>query len=229
MIQWIKKIIRRAGHDKYLNIAFRDTVAKSKSECISPEEYKELMSYAKRYNIKLSQFKKFSGDIAVIKEMLDDVYRISLDFPKIVDGKKGVHICLEESHRDIFATTYVHVIEINKDLYNDTEYLMSEYNLAVAQHKFVANTNYRSIIMHEIGHVVANLYKINALTIAKEILGIESTMEVLNYVKSNLSLYSAEYTNGSEIISECFSAYYNASGNEFANKFVTRCKELIKE
>lgn len=229
MIHWIKRIFRKARKGISLNISFRDIKLTSKSECISKEEYKGLMSYAKNYNIKLSQFKKFSGDVAIIQEMLDDIHLISLDFPKIVDNKKGVHICLESSHRDIFATTYVHVIEINKDLYNDTEYLMSEYNLAVAQNKFVLDTDYRSIIMHEIGHVVANLYKIDALSIAKEILGMTSTIEVLNYVKENLSLYSAEYPDGREIISECFSAYYNTGKNDFANKFVEKCKELVKE
>ena len=61
---------------------------------------------------------------------------------------------------------------------------------------------------------------------AKKLLKTESNVEVIQYVKENLSLYSAEYDDGREIISECFSGYYSSVNNSFANGFVKRCIEL---
>ena len=49
-----------------------------------------------------------------------------------------------------------------------------------------------------------------------EYLKTESNVEVIRHVKENLSLYSAEYEDGREIISECFSGYYSRVNNSFA-------------
>ena len=43
----------------------------------------------------------------------------------------------------------------------------------------------------------------------------------------HLSLYSAEYEDGREIISECFSAFYSKTGNPFAEDYIALCKEVV--
>lgn len=192
--------------------------------CVSADEYKRLVSYAHERHIKLSSFKRYSGDIYVIREMIDDISAIAVDFPEIVRGRRAVELSLDFCcGRDIFATTVKHVIYLNAYLYSNIAHLKSEYDLAVSQGKFVAGTDFHSVIRHEVGHVVANIYHIKPLDVAKRILETESTIRVLQYVEESLSLYSAEYPDGKEIISECFSAHYSRVDNEFASAFVKAC------
>ena len=194
---------------------------------ISKDEYHDLVSYANQRKIKIARFKKFSGDIVAIKQLIDDIVIIANDFPKILEGNQRLELNLDYyCGEDVFATTEHHLIFLNAHLFSDMEYLQSEYELAMNQGKFVANTNYRSIIRHELGHVVANIYKFSSMEIAKDILKCKSRTEVVKYVKENLSLYSAEYEDGREIIAECFSGYYSGINNDFANSFVERCIQL---
>ena len=83
---------------------------------------------------------------------------------------------------------------------------------------FVKDTTYRSIIRHELGHVVSNMYKLNPMEIAQLVLPGLSNTDIIKYVKENLSLYAADYSDGREFISECFSAYYSGVDNDFAKK-----------
>lgn len=82
----------------------------------------------------------------------------------------------------------------------------------------VKDTTYRSIIRHELGHVVSNMYKLNPMEIAQLVLPGLSNTDIIKYVKENLSLYATDYSDGREFISECFSAYYSGVDNDFAKK-----------
>lgn len=221
----MKKIFRGLRTRQYLlsKIAERNKY----KTCISKEEYIDLRNYADKKNVRIAGFKRFSGDISAIKDLIDDIVIISKDFPFILEGRKSVELNLDFwCGEDVFATTENHLVYINANLFSDIDYLKSEYLLSVLQGKFVADTDYHAIIRHELGHVVANIYNIKPLDIAKEVLRTDSNAMVLKYVKENLSLYSAEYEDGREIISECFSAYYSQTNNSFANEFVKRCIEL---
>ena len=50
---------------------------------------------------------------------------------------------------------------------------------------------------------------------------------VLIRLMDELSIYSAEYDDGREVISECFSGYYSKSGSEFAEQYVKRCLDIV--
>lgn len=194
---------------------------------ISKEEFHDLVNYANDRNIRIARFKKFTGDTAVIKEVIDDIVIIANDFPAILEGKRRLELNLDYYCReDVFATTEHHLVYLNAQLFSDISYLKTEYELAMSQGKFVTNTDYRSIIRHELGHVVANIYGFSSMNIAKDILKTNSHVAVIEYVKENLSLYSAEYEDGREIIAECFSGYYSNAKNGFANDFIKRCIEL---
>ncbi|MCI7181562.1 MAG: hypothetical protein SOY12_08890 [Schaedlerella sp.] len=91
---------------------------------------------------------------------------------------------------------------------------------------FVKGTDYRSIIRHETGHVVANTYSIDGLEISKKITGFSSTSELMEYLKDNLSTYASEYEDGLEIVSECFSGVFSGLNNEFALKVVDECDRI---
>ena len=55
----------------------------------------------------------------------------------------------------------------------------------------------------------------------------KSRARILEDLEDDLSLYSAEYEDGSEIISECFSAFYSKTGNPFAEDYIALCKEVV--
>ena len=95
--------------------------------------------------------------------------------------------------------------------------------------KFVRGTNYRSVARHELGHVVANIYGIKPMDIAETIMPGVGKAEIIKYVKSQLSLYAADYEDGREIISECFSAYYSGIANPFITGYIDECKNIAKE
>lgn len=202
----------------------------SYSTYITKDEYRELMEYARRHNVKLENFKRFSGDISLIKEIIDDTAVIAKDFPELLTARKSVVIRLDEtSPIDDFATTDRHLISINAKIFNDRNYLEKEYELLAQMGKFVKGTSYRSVIRHELGHVVANIYKLDPMEIAKSIFPQKSEFKILEYVHDNISQYAADYEDGTEFISECFSAYYGNTKIPFVVKYVKRCKELIKE
>ena len=200
------------------------------SAYITQDKYRNLMDYAREHHVKLENFKRFSGDINLIKELIDDIAIVAEDFPKILTVRKSVVIRLDEhSPLEDFATTDYHLISINSKLFNDRLYLEEEYELLTRIGKFVKNTNYRSIIRHELGHVVANIYRLNPLMIARSIFPDKTNEEILQFIKSTLSLYAADYKDGREFISEYFSAYYSQADVPFAAKYINKCKELAKE
>ena len=53
----------------------------SKGTVISKEEYKELRDYAKEKGIALSEFKKFDGDVSLVKETIDDMSMLVNKYP----------------------------------------------------------------------------------------------------------------------------------------------------
>ena len=199
-------------------------------KCIAKNEYKELMTYASEKNVKLEGFRRFSGDIEVIKEAIDDIIEIAKDFPKILTERRSIVLRFDEhlSASD-FATTNRHLISINGNIFNNSEYLKCEYQMLAEKGFFVKDTTYRSIVRHEIGHVVANVYNLDPMNVAKEVLKMNDANDLYDFVMNNLSFYAVEYDNGIEFISECFSAYYGGVDNWFAKEYVNKCKELVKE
>lgn len=91
---------------------------------------------------------------------------------------------------------------------------------------FVKGTDYRSIVKHETGHVVANIYGINGMEIAMDITG-NSRKEVMRYISSNLSEYAGAFKDGSEIISEVFSDVFGSDNpSEFSLRFIEECDKI---
>lgn len=194
---------------------------------ISDELYKQLRNYANKNSIKLSGFKDYVGDICTIKTVIDDIVEIAKDFPRILDEKQGVWLELDYNLGSDFATSNGgHIIHLNGGYFAEVEMLDQEYKDGVKCGRFVKGTDWRAIARHETGHVVANLYSIDPMQIAMDILNTKSYIIVTEYLKKELSRYSVEYKDGREIISESFSAYYSKVGNSFAEEFVRKVGEL---
>ena len=112
--------------------------------------------------------------------------------------------------------------------YSDLDRLKKEYTQLAEKGRFVRNSDWRAICRHETGHVVANIYGIDPLQLAFDITHISKRIELFEFLKEELSLYSTSYEDGREIISECFSAYYGKIDIAFAKDFALRCKSLSK-
>lgn len=189
---------------------------------ISNDQFKEIMQYGRDKGVRLSGFKQFDGDIQTVKDLVDDVDAIAVDFPLIKEGKKPVTIQLDENIApNDFAVTRNHVICINAKAFRDTKRLAEEYQKLADDGWFVKGTDYRSIIRHEVGHVVANKYELDGLEAVKAVTGDSSNDAVIHTVRKELSEYAAFYSDGTEIISESFSgAYSSGEKDKFALKVI---------
>ncbi len=193
---------------------------------ISVEDFKALRSFATERKIRLSGFKDFVGDIETIKKVIDDIAEIAVDFPLILDEKCGIRLELDYGLGTDFATTESgHIIHLNAGYFSNLKELEREYEEAVSEGRFVKGTDWRAIARHETGHVVAELYHVDPLSLTFELLQTRSRLAAFEYLTDELSVYSTEYEDGREIISECFSAYYSKVGNQFAEQFLQKVGE----
>lgn len=194
---------------------------------ISKEQYRELSSYARESGVVLEGFKRFDGDINIIKQAIDDANEIAEKFPEIKNGRKKLTISLDEyMNPDDFAITNGHIIRINADAFRDAEVLRAEYEKLEKERWFVKGTDYRSIIKHEVGHVVANTYQFDGLEIALSIIG-RNRKETMKYIAKNISEYAGEFKDGSEIISEVFSDVFGSDDpSEFSLRFMEECAKI---
>ena len=196
---------------------------------ISPAEFKDLRDYANEHGIKLSGFKDFVGDISVIKTVIGDICDIANVFPEIINERQGIWLELDYDLGTDFATTESgHIIHLNAVYFSNMDMLKREYAKCEFDGRFVKGTDWRAIARHEVGHVVANVYNIDPMLLAKELKNTNRTADVLDILTDELSMYSTEYNDGREIISESFSGYYSKAGNDFADQYVKACIERSK-
>lgn len=195
---------------------------------ITEQQYEDLMNYAKEKGIKLVSFQNFDGDIELIHEMIDNAENVIKDFPILANGKTQLQIHNSFGmNDDDFAQTVGNKIFINNFAYRDRKLLEQEYNKLVKEGWFVKGTNCNSIIYHELGHAVTNVYGLSPMKIAKQITGLKYEDQVIDFVKKNLSEYSGQLINGREIISEVFSSVYSKTNNQFALKYFDECAKII--
>lgn len=200
-----------------------------KGEPISAAQYKEVMSYARSQGIELAGFKAFDGDITTVYDLIDDAVTIADLYPKASDGKRRLTIKLDSHLKSVdFAVTEGRIIKINANAYRDTVRLAEEYDKLVESGWFVKGTDYHAIIKHEMGHVVANVYDIDIMSVAEKVTGLKEPAAILDFFEENLSEYASKYADGGEIISECFASVYGSTEtNKFALQFVEECDKLV--
>ena len=201
----------------------------SSGRVISEDELKQVKAYARSKGIELNGFKSFDGELQTVYDLIDDADSIAKRYPEIKTGKRRLMIELSPMQNQVFAETQGHVIKINQDAFRSTAKLEEEYEKLLKENYFPAGTTYRALIKHEVGHVIDNHYsEIRPIEIAKEIIGTDSSTEVIQYVKRHLSTYAAEKKNGVEIIAEAYAAVYGSEHPcEFALKFVEKCDKII--
>lgn len=206
-----------------------DWPAPNPDNIITREQYKELRDYASEKGISLSGFRKFDGDVDLIKETIDTLNQNLLEFPEVVDAKHPLTLALIHTlDSDDFAVTDGRIISINADAYRSKTRLEEEYQKLVDDGWFVKGTTYKSIMDHEFGHVLDFIYKVNAAHLIKKVTGLEK-QELVVFLKKNLSRYAAYGKNGTEITSELWAAMRSGNDSQFILKYIEEYRKIIKK
>lgn len=219
-----------------MSAAFDDTRKKinwpSRGENITMEEYQYLSAYAKSKGIQLQGLRKSDVDVELFQEVIDTADVMLRKYPELRGTeKRPFTIKLESMDSVDFAEVLresPHVLRLNRDAVRSKGALESEYAALVEAGRFVKGTGYASIVHHEMGHMVSDVYGIDGAQVMKEVLGTSRTGALL-WCHENLSEYSFEL-NGEEIISEAFASFYgsNSPSKEIVD-FVSRCDNIILE
>ncbi len=225
--EWKSRYVEKKFNEKSADKpqwALRDS-----TKILSKEEYRQLRELAEIKRIYLSGVKNFDGKFETVKEVIETLSDLQNKFPNVVSGGKRLTLTLNYTMdaEDFAVTTKIRNVNLNADAYRDVDILRAEYQKSVKEGWFVKGTDYRAIIHHEFGHIVANVYKIDSLKIACEVTGL-SPKQTLDWLKKNLSAYASSFADGGEIISEVFADLSTGKPSDFSRKFYDRVFELTR-
>ena len=196
---------------------------------ISKEKYHKLRNFADQHGIAIAGFQRFDGSIEAVEEAISALAFLQREFPAVADERHKLTLILSHAmYVNDFAMTKGRHIYLNADAYRSLERLKEEYQNAVAQNWFIQGSDWKHIIHHEFGPILANIFKIDSLEIAFTILDEDEDVNmVMDYVTEHLSEYAAMWIDGREIISEVFSDIATQNPTEFSIKFYAKLRERI--
>lgn len=190
----------------------RHTSWEIQSNPITKEQFDELNEAADQAGVRLMGFEHYDGDVELIHESIRDIQRVLNDFPEV--RKKPVVLRPSYNMHDYdYAMTQNRTITINANAFNNRKALERDYKERADTGWFVRGTDYRSIIYHEMGHVVTNVKKVPYSRVFKEIL--------VEDIGENISDYAVE--NPKEAIAEAISSYYSGKRNEIVLRVLREC------
>lgn len=201
-----------------------------KGENLNAEQKRELREYAESKGIVLTGYAKTDVDVPLMKKVMDDASSLLQTYPELSGTKEKPFTLKVVNGMDAndFAMTArgndSHIIQLNANAFRDEKKLAEEYQKLVDDGWFVKGTTYRSIVMHEMGHIFQNVRKIEnkeILNVACLATGLLSVKEMFSYLEKHFSAYAGSYKSGIEIISEVFSDYFSsADPSEFSKVFM---------
>ena len=206
-----------------------------KGKEISAEARRELTEYAADRGIVLKGLRRSDVDPELIKETIDTAEEMLRKYPelnsnpnlpftlKVVNGMDANDFSMTTRYQDI------NVVQLNANAFRDKSKLEEEYDKLVKDRWFAQGTSYRSIIVHEIGHMYQrrqHLSDEDVVNIAMRVSGISDKKALFRYIESDLSRYASRYKEGTEILSEVFSSFYSGnSQSAFASDMMSQ-KEM---
>lgn len=205
----------------------------SKRHNISAEEYKALRSYAADRGIALSGFKKSDVDLDLATEAIDAAASVLERYHRLRGTERKRFILeLNETMSPVdFAqvdSSSPHILQLNANAFRSKTALTKEYAKLADEGWFVKGTNYKSVIYHEVGHMIANVYGISGVDVVAKIIGLRKT-ETIIWCRTNISEYSS-MGEGQEIIAEMFSAYFGLEQpHQVVVDFIHNCDIIISE
>ena len=167
-------------------------------------------------------FDRYCGEISVLYDALE---HIKNNYSELTNrGKRDTIILryadiLDRSGRidtGTFAMVKGRTITLNHFMYDDTEYLKSEYEKLVSERFFTPGTDYRHVIDHEMGHVFAkhNRSAIARIQAVIDKLAENDHVSYEDYVLDNISSYALR---NNEIIAE-INAMRHGTSSELASR-----------
>ena len=215
---------------------FKDT--RHVENYISDKDLKRLSSKAASLNIRLGadknsygNFELYRGDVKVLENVIDTLgdqlkraknnhlLKQSSDIILTYDNVLGYEGDSSKIDVEAFAMTKGKTITLNKFMYDDSDYLKSEYESAVKENYFPQGTTYDNVVIHEFGHIIdRNNPKIrqNILSILRQEAK-DANLKVDKLIEKNISKYAAINSDGIktfiELISEINNAYNGTNPN----------------
>lgn len=221
---------------------FKDT--RHVGNYISDKDLKRLSSKAASLDIRLGadknsygNFELYRGDVKVLENVIDTLgdqlkraknnhlLKQSSDIILTYDNVLGYEGDSSKIDVEAFAMTKGKTITLNKFMYDDSDYLKSEYESAVKENYFPQGTTYDNVVIHEFGHIIdRNNPKIrqNILSILRQEAK-DANLKVDKLIEKNISKYAAINSDGIktfiELISEINNAY-NGTNPNFAKHII---------
>lgn len=143
-------------------------------------------------------FDSYCGDMGVLDDLLSHLENNQPLLTELSGSGKIIlkydYIKTDSGEVDVgaFAMTKGRTITFNRFIYDDSDYLSSEYSGAVQTGLFAKGTTYLNVPDHECGHIFARYDKryISSLRRSCEQRADLAKMTYEEFVKSNISLYA---------------------------------------
>ena len=205
------------GEDLMMSKQSDSDVSLQKGKLISKENYNDFVSQMQQLHVKTEGFETYHGDVEVLQQIVEDIQFIKQQFPTLNNIKNGL-LLKYENLNDIktYAKTAGKTITLNKEIFDDIDYLKRDYKSEANDGFFVKGTDYRSIIYHEIGHVL-NKQNPKLLGDMQKIIQQKAEtagMKTDEYIEKNISKYAKKLDHQlrfTELLPEALSACYNCN------------------
>ena len=180
-----------------------------------------------RFGIDARGFETYQGAPSVLDGMVSMIVKLHKDFPN--DVTKMILRYADLKDTDTFGQydPKTKAISLNRQLFDDTPLLKSEYEKLVQSGHFPKGTDYKSVIAHEFGHQYDYAHELGTGKILRDgyhsITGDNpSSGKIKIMLQSQVSLYSVFDTGKphTEAIAECFNQWYNSDEQSDVCKYV---------
>ncbi|MDD6788895.1 MAG: hypothetical protein PUE04_02180 [Lachnospira sp.] len=217
---------------------FTDT--RNVGEYISKQDLARIKKRAQSYGIRMGADEHSNGNFELYREDPEVLENVVVELGKQISRAKANHLFRkdddvilnydnvlgyrgDDSKIDVgvFAITKGKTITLNKFIYDDSDYLKSEYESAVKSHLFPQGTTYKNVVIHEFGYIINNRnpeIQGKIMNVSRE----ESKNDKLNLeelIEKNVSCYASYSSlNGEylELLPEIINAH-NGGMPEYVN------------
>lgn len=197
---------------------------------LTKQEKADLRAYAREKGVRLELPRSCDADPAVLRKYADAANKVASEFPELFgEGSRPLTIrvrTLADGDLGFSPSKARHVVDVSEASVRSERALAREYKKLADEGWFVPGTSYEAVIYHELGHRYASRNKISGMRIARAIIGSKDKTRIEFEVEKLLSKYAIAYENGSEIVSEVFSAWFSDTGNKFAEQVMRRILDL---
>lgn len=218
---------RVIGAGKTMSVPKASSVWPNTGKPISDESYQALNQYATEKGLVLEGFRKYDGDVALIRRQIGGIDRVMQDFSEIRKQKLRVAVSYDMSDDD-FAITTGKKITFNGKALRDADTLEKEYQKLANDRWFVKGTTCESISYHEMGHAIVKEKQLSARKTIDDLFVDVPESKRQKHIMDSISIYASN-SNG-ECIAELFSAHYSRTKvDDEVLKLTQKCVKMAMQ